>query len=79
MALKEVSRATSTFQKALELDPTSQEALDGYRKCTLQMHSDPEETRKRAMNDPEIREIFADPAMRLILSQMQSDPRAARE
>lgn len=41
--------------------------------------SNPEEVRKRAMADPEIQKILADPAMRLILEQMQSDPKALQE
>ena len=40
--------------------------------------SDPEEVRKRAMNDPEVQQIMSDPAMRMILEQMQSDPQAVQ-
>lgn len=38
-----------------------------------------EEIKQRAMNNPEVREIMADPVMRQILGQMQEDPRAAQE
>jgi stress-induced-phosphoprotein 1 len=31
------------------------------------------------MQDPEVQEILRDPAMRLILEQMQTDPRAAQD
>jgi stress-induced-phosphoprotein 1 len=31
------------------------------------------------MNDPEVQKILNDPAMRMILEQMQSDPRAVQE
>lgn len=31
------------------------------------------------MNDPEVQEILGDPAMRLILEQMQKDPNALKE
>lgn len=79
MALKEHSKATAAFQKALDLDPSNQDALDGYRKCMLANSSNPEEIRKRAMADPEIQKILSDPAMRLILEQMQSDSRAFHE
>lgn len=41
--------------------------------------SDPEEVRKRAMADPDVQGILKDPAMRLILEQMQEDPRALQE
>lgn len=79
LAMKDISKATTAFQKALELDPNSAEARDGYRKCTMDAISNPEEARKRAMNDPEIQSILGDPAMRLILEQMQSDPKAAQD
>ena len=45
----------------------------------VQENSDPEAVRKRAMENPEIQAILADPAMRLILEQMQKDPNALRE
>lgn len=54
-----------------------QEALDGYRKCATS--ESPEEVRNRAMNDPEVQAILGDPAMRLILEQMQKDPAALKE
>lgn len=72
LAMKEYNKASSAFQKALEIDPNNQEALDGYRKCTMAQYSNPEEVRKRAMADPEVQQILGDPAMRLILEQMQS-------
>ena len=79
LAMKDLTKATAAFQKALDLDPKSQEALDGYRKCTMDQLNNPEEARKRAMNDPEIQKILGDPAMRLILDQMQQDPKAAQD
>ena len=77
--MREFNRASTAFQKAIELDPSSQEAIDGYRKCLRASNSDPEEARKKAMSDPEVQSILGDPAMRLILEQMQSDPKAAQE
>ena len=56
-----------------------QEALDGYRACMMQTNSNPEEVRKRAMADPEVQAILRDPAMRMILEQMQNEPRALQE
>jgi len=79
LAMKEFSKATTAFQKALEIDPNCQEAIDGYRKCTVGSNSNPEDVRKRAMNDPEIQQILGDPAMRLILEQMQTEPKAVQE
>lgn len=38
-----------------------------------------EEKRSQAMSDPEVQEILRDPAMRMILEQMQENPAAASE
>merc|ERR1712004_294097 len=54
------------------------EAIQGYRKCMVEEQS-PENVRARAMNDPEVQAILADPAMQLILGQMQKDPKALQE
>ncbi|XP_045165039.2 stress-induced-phosphoprotein 1-like [Mercenaria mercenaria] len=78
-AMKETSKATLAYQKALELDPNCAEAQQGYRSSLIQENSDPEAVRKRAMENPEIQEILSDPAMRLILEQMQKDPNALKE
>lgn len=43
------------------------------------MDDSPEERRKRAMHDPEVREILGDPAMQMLLQQMQENPSAIRE
>jgi len=76
IALKETAKAMNCYQKAMDLDPNCQEAIDGYRKCLMSSSSDPEEVRKRAMADPEVQAILRDPAMRMILEQMQDDPKA---
>lgn len=77
--LKEPAKAMSAFSKAIELEPDCQEAIDGYRQASIQTNNDPEEVRKRAMQDPEVQQILGDPAMRLILEQMQTDPKAAQD
>lgn len=79
LGLKDANKALLAYQKAIDLDANCQEAVDGYRKCLLATSSDPEEVRKRAMGDPEVQGILKDPAMRLILEQMQEDPRALQE
>ena len=73
------SKAIAVYEKVLEMDPNCTEAVEGYKNCSIQSHNDPEETRKRAMKDPEVQQILADPAMRMILEQMQSDPQAIQE
>jgi stress-induced-phosphoprotein 1 len=79
MAMKDLGQAMSAFGKALEIDPNCQEAIDGYRQCTMRSGDDPEEVRKRAAADPEIQQIIGDPGMRLILEQMQNEPQALRD
>ncbi|CAH1711300.1 stress-induced-phosphoprotein 1 [Aphis gossypii] len=74
--MQQSSKALSAYQKALEIDSSNTEALEGYRSCSIAANSDPEEMRKRAMADPEVQDIIRDPAMRLILEQMQNDPKA---
>lgn len=77
--LKQYSKAQDAYQKAIDIDPNCQEALDGFRECMMSMNSDPEEVRKRAMADPEVQQILKDPAMRMILEQMQTDPKALQD
>lgn len=77
--MQQSSKALNAYQKALEIDPQNAEALDGYRACTMSVHSNPEEVWKKAMSDPEVQQILKDPAMRLILEQMQSDPKAVQD
>lgn len=79
VALKEYGRAQIAYEKVLELDPGNTEALDGCRQCVGNISNDPEEVKKRVMNDPEVQEILQDPAMRMILEQMKEDPKAIRE
>merc|ERR1719507_1276197 len=82
-AMGQSQKAMEVYTKALELDPNSDEAKNGYKDCAVRQYSnrssDPEEVRKRAMNDPEVQQIMSDPAMRMILEQMQSDPQAVQE
>jgi len=53
--------------------------VGGLCSCLIQENKDPEAVRRRAMQNPEIQQIIADPAMQLILQQMQKDPQALRE
>lgn len=90
-AMQQSTKAIAAFQSALELDPKNEEALNGYRTCTMssmsfrnssgsnQAGTDAEQVRQRAMADPEVQSILRDPAMRMILDQMQNDPRALQE
>lgn len=77
--MRQYQKAQSAYQQAMDQDSSSQEALDGFRECMMAMNSDPEEVRKQAMADPEVQQILKDPSMRMILEQMQSDPRAVQD
>lgn len=77
--LKQFSKAEESYQRALEVSPNHQEALTGLRECRMSTSSDPEEVRRRAMSDPEVQKILKDPAMRMLLDQMQNDPSALQD
>ncbi|GFO25980.1 stress-induced-phosphoprotein 1-like [Plakobranchus ocellatus] len=78
-AMKEPTKATNAYLKALELDPNHPEALEGYRKALMAENDDPEAVKQKAMSNPEVQQILKDPAMQMILGQMTKDPKAARE
>ncbi|XP_071455018.1 stress-induced-phosphoprotein 1 [Hetaerina americana] len=77
--MQQFSKALAAYQKALDIDTSNVEALEGYRTCSVAANSNPEEVRKRAMSDPDVQAILRDPAMRLILEQMQDDPQALQD
>ncbi|KAH8263374.1 hypothetical protein KR044_007852, partial [Drosophila immigrans] len=79
IGMQQTSKASTAYQKALELDPNNAEAIDGYRQCSMNFQRNPQEVLKNAMSDPEIQQILKDPAMRMILEQMQNDPNAVKE
>jgi len=80
LLMKEPTKAREAFQAALELDPQCAEARQGVMDCyTANTNLNPEERRKQAMEDPEVQQILQDPAMRMILEQMQENPHAAQE
>lgn len=41
--LKQFSKAQDAYQKAIDIDPNCQDALDGFRECMMAVNSDPEE------------------------------------
>ena len=77
--MQQTSKASAAYQKALEIDSNNAEAIEGYRQCSMNLTKNPQEVWKNAISDPEIQQILKDPAMRMILEQMQSDPNAVKE
>ena len=56
--MKDLNKAQSAFEKALEIDRNNAEAMEGFKKCILTSSSNPEDVRKRAMADPEVQQIL---------------------
>lgn len=83
LTMKQESKATEAFNDALKIDPNNAEALQGLQntrrqKMTAQAGMTDEQRMQEAMKDPEVQQILGDPAMKVILEQMQKDPQAAQ-
>eukprot|EP00124_Ichthyophonus_hoferi_P005018 Ihof_evm1s642 gene=Ihof_evmTU1s642 len=79
--LKEHTKALETYETVLKLEPGNKEAEEGIQRTFAAMQQKQtgmsrEQIAEEAMKDPEIQGIMADPVMRQILQQMQSDPAA---
>lgn len=82
--LENYARALDAYQAGLAYASDNQELLESIKRTEQAIEEQnstltPEERMEKAMRDPEIREILADPAMRQILEQMQQDPHAIQE
>jgi stress-induced-phosphoprotein 1 len=82
--MKELKQSLDAFKAGLAIDPENQELRDGLQKTAAAINQansekDPDQRASEAMRDPEIAEIMQDPVMRMVLQQMQEDPKAARE
>ena len=77
LAMKQFGNARDCYERALDLAPNSADAKAGLRNVSAQ--ETPEERRKNAMKDPEVQKILSDPAMQMILQQMQTNPEALKD
>jgi len=81
--MKDYTKAISTFEKGLEFDPNNSELIDGLSKVmqkvreAQQGNADPE-VQKRALNDPEIQQILADPMTQQVLKELKENPEHAQ-
>jgi len=76
-ATNDWTNAERSYLQALKLKTTSLEAQEGITRCTTRSYAEmntPEKVRERVLQDPDVREIMMDPAMRIILEQMEKDP-----
>mmetsp|Transcript_12576 Transcript_12576/g.22403 ORF Transcript_12576/g.22403 Transcript_12576/m.22403 type:complete len:587 (+) Transcript_12576:159-1919(+) len=81
--LKEYHKCIKSYTKALELEPDNSEAQQGLAKTKYAVQtgsgSNDKERAARAMEDPEIQGIMADPVMQQILRDMSQDPSSAQK
>eukprot|EP01088_Endostelium_zonatum_P019005 TRINITY_DN635_c0_g1_i1.p1 TRINITY_DN635_c0_g1~~TRINITY_DN635_c0_g1_i1.p1 ORF type:complete len:584 (+),score=193.96 TRINITY_DN635_c0_g1_i1:81-1832(+) len=82
--MKQYHKALETYDKGLKLDAENAELTEGVNR-TLEAidrqqngEVDEEAVKNAVNNDQELQEILADPVMRQILSNMQSDPKSAQ-
>ncbi|CCD25410.1 Hsp90 cochaperone STI1 NDAI_0F00910 [Naumovozyma dairenensis CBS 421] len=91
IAIKEYANALDTLEEAKSKDSSVNNGANSNEIMRLQMkatqerfqaptgNETPEETYKRAMQDPEVAAIMQDPVMQSILQQAQTNPAALQE
>jgi len=82
--LAKLHKAVEAFQHGLSIDPNDKQCLQGLRETQAQiqknmMEGASEEQQKRALEDPEIRNIYNDPMVRATLEAMSKDPEASKK
>jgi stress-induced-phosphoprotein 1 len=86
MLKKDYDAALETFQRGMEVEPDSDELIDGVRKCvrTIEAINAGElgETelklrQERALADPEVQRILQDPSINQVLKELQETPESA--
>lgn len=72
LGLSKLHNALKSFQKGLEISPNDPQCLKGLRETQAQIQKNMmtgpnEEQQKRALEDPEIRQIYSDPMVSSII------------
>ena len=81
---RDLDKAADILRSAQSIEPDNKEVADALldikdMKASRMMNTGnltEEEIKARAMQDPAVQEILADPGIRMILNQMQEDPKA---
>ena len=81
---RDLDKSADILREAQKMDPDNKEVADALldirdQKASRLMNTgnlSEEEIKQRAMQDPAVQEILADPGIRMILNQMQEDPKA---
>jgi stress-induced-phosphoprotein 1 len=87
LKLRDVDKALEVLRQAECVDPGNSEvaaAMADLRSAKASRfinssNMSEEEVKERAMHDPQVQEILGDPAIRMILQQMQEDPKAVQD
>lgn len=80
MIKRDFAECIGICQKALSLDPENAEVRDQLLRAQMELSAmGAEADPTKSAQDPEIRSILGDPAMQVILEQMQSNPHALTE
>uniref|UniRef100_A0A915ELG7 Stress-induced-phosphoprotein 1 n=1 Tax=Ditylenchus dipsaci TaxID=166011 RepID=A0A915ELG7_9BILA len=74
--LHKYPQAIKAYRSALNIDGNNREAMEGIRACNSKNEDAPA---KQALEDPEVQKVLSDPVIKVVLEQMQQDPKAAQE
>lgn len=84
---RDLDKAADILREAQKIEPDNKEVSDALldirdQKASRLMNTgnlSEDEIKQRAMQDPAVQEILSDPGIRMILNQMQEDPKAVMD
>eukprot|EP00002_Diphylleia_rotans_P014396 TRINITY_DN2805_c0_g1_i1.p1 TRINITY_DN2805_c0_g1~~TRINITY_DN2805_c0_g1_i1.p1 ORF type:complete len:569 (+),score=168.32 TRINITY_DN2805_c0_g1_i1:83-1789(+) len=82
--MKEYQKALEAYDTILKIEPDNEEVTDGVQRTLDAMNKQgsnesEEDVMKRVAKDPEAQAILSDPNFRIILQQIQENPRSSQE